>query len=112
MCRRKKLEQNLDKKRLKENTPFTSRPIIATLPRQTSLLVRAKDFIIEEIKEVTEKLEDMDKEQIKEYLIKNTVFPKIGERLNNEQVIDSKFDVESVQKYSGKNSGHSQINYY
>ncbi|OAM00603.1 MBL fold metallo-hydrolase [Wolbachia endosymbiont of Dactylopius coccus] len=109
---KEKLEQNLDKKRLKENTPFTSRPIIATLPRQTSLLVRAKDFIIKELKEVTEKLEGIDKEQMKGYLIENTIFPKIGERLNDEQVVNSKFDVESVQKYSGKSSGHSQINCY
>ncbi|GFR13602.1 lactamase_B domain-containing protein [Trichonephila clavata] len=98
---KEKLEQNLDKERLKENTPFTSRPIIATLPKQTSLLVRAKDFIIEEIKKVTEKLENIDKEQMKGYLIGNTIFPKIGERLNDEQVENSRFDVESVQKYNG-----------
>ncbi|GFR28398.1 lactamase_B domain-containing protein [Trichonephila clavata] len=98
---KEKLEQNLDKERLKENTPFTSRPIIATLPKQTSLLVRAKDFIIEEIKKVTEKLENIDKEQMKGYLIGNTIFPKIGERLNDEQVENSRFGVESVQKYNG-----------
>ncbi|GFS54410.1 lactamase_B domain-containing protein [Trichonephila inaurata madagascariensis] len=47
---KEKLEQNLDKKRLKENTPLTSRPIIAILPRQTSLLVRAKYFIIKRLR--------------------------------------------------------------
>ncbi|WP_375315956.1 hypothetical protein [Wolbachia endosymbiont (group A) of Colletes cunicularius] len=57
-------------------------------------------------------MEGIDKEQMKRYLIENTIFPKIGERLNDEQVVNSKFDVESVQKYSGKNSGHSQINCY
>ncbi len=46
--------------------------------------------------EVTEKLEDVDKEQIKEYLIRNTLFPKIGEKLNNKEIVNSKFYLESA----------------
>lgn len=102
-----KLKQDLDKKKLKENTCFTSKPIIAILPNQTSLLVHAKDFIIREIIKITGKLQGANetdkKEYLTEYLKKNTIFPKIGERLDNEQIVNSIFDVESVQKYNGKN---------
>ncbi len=100
---KRKLEQDLDKEKLKEGTSFALRPIIAILCKQTSLLIHAKDFIINEIKKVTEKLESIDKEQVKECIIKNTIFPKIGERLNDKQVIHSTFNVENVQKYNGKN---------
>ncbi|MFP3030222.1 MAG: MBL fold metallo-hydrolase [Wolbachia sp.] len=96
-----KLKQNLDKERLKESTPLVARPIVAILPKQTSLLVHSKDFIIKEITKVTEKLEDIGKEQVKEHLIESTIFPKIGERLNDEQVVSSRFNPEDVQKYRG-----------
>ncbi|QOD38560.1 MBL fold metallo-hydrolase [Candidatus Wolbachia massiliensis] len=94
-----KLKHNLDKKKLKNSTPFIARPIVAILPKQTSLLVHSKDFIIKEIMEVAEKLGNVDKKLLQDYLIKSTIFPKIGERLNDGQIADSKFDVESVQKY-------------
>jgi L-ascorbate metabolism protein UlaG (beta-lactamase superfamily) len=104
---KEKLAKDLDKVKLKANTPITSRPIIATLPGQTSLLVHAKDFIIEEIKSVTTKLQDANKtdkkEYLTEYLKNNTIFPKTGERLNDEQVKSSIFNIDSVQKYNGKN---------
>lgn len=104
---KEKLAKDLDKKNLKENTSIISRLITAALPKQTSLLVHAKDFIIEEIKDITAKLQDASKTDkkayLKEYLKKNTIFPKIGERLNNGQVISSIFNVDSVQKYNGKN---------
>ncbi len=87
--------------------PIPSNPQSLLFPILSSFLNPEFAF-----KEVTEKLEGIDKEQMKRYLIENTIFPKIGERLNDEQVVNSKFDVESVQKYSGKNSGHSQINCY
>jgi len=96
-----KLEQNLDKKKLKKNTPLIARPIVAILPKQTSLLVHSKDFIIKEIIGVAEKLGNVDKKLLKDCLTESTIFPKIGERLNNGQIANSKFDVESVQKYRG-----------
>ncbi|MCA7009810.1 MBL fold metallo-hydrolase [Wolbachia endosymbiont of Tribolium confusum] len=96
-----KLKQNLDKERLKESTPLIAKPIVAILPEQTSLLVHSKNFIIKEIMEVAEKLGDVDKKLLKDYLTESTIFPKIGERLNDGQIADSKFDVESVQKYRG-----------
>jgi hypothetical protein len=101
-----KLEQSLNKKRLKESTPFIARPIIAVLPKQTSLLVHAKDFIIKKIMEVAEKLGDVDKKLLKDCLTESTIFPKIGERLNDGQIVDLKFDVESVQKYRGNSMAY------
>lgn len=100
MKQKMKLKLELDRKKLKESTPFTSRVIISTLPQHTSLLVRSKDFIIEEIKHITEKLDGIDKEQIKNYIIQNTIFPKIGQRLNDVQLKNSQFHPENVQKYN------------
>lgn len=97
MKEEEKLNQNLDKQMLRRNTSCAARPIIAALPSQTSLLVHAKDFIIKEIAEINKI--GMNKEKVKYYLKNNTIFPKIGERLNNEQILNGKTDVEKIKKY-------------
>jgi hypothetical protein len=73
---------------LKKSTPFIARPIVAILPKQTSLLVHSKDFIIKEFMEVAEKPGNVDKKLLQDYLIKSTIFPKIGKRLNDGQIAD------------------------
>lgn len=89
-----------DHKKLIKETNFTARLIINSLPRHTSLLVRAKDFIIDDIQFIAGKLEGiLNQQQLRDFIIKNTIFPKIGERLNNESIHNSKFDVEKVEKY-------------
>ncbi|XP_035205751.1 uncharacterized protein LOC118180808 [Stegodyphus dumicola] len=98
---RNKTEHNLDKEMLRKSTPCIARPLIASLQSPSSILIRAKDFIITEIINVTNNLKE--KHHLVEYLINNTVFPKIGERLNNEQIASLKFDVKSVKKYRLKN---------
>lgn len=93
-----------DRKRLIKETRITAMPIIYTLPRHTSLLVRAKDFIIDDIQFIAGKLEGiLNKWQLRHFIIKNTIFPKIGERLNNKSIHNSKFDVEKIEKYEMKN---------
>ncbi|GFR06206.1 lactamase_B domain-containing protein [Trichonephila clavata] len=75
-----KLNLNLDREQLKKNLPYLSRPLISSLPTQTSLLVHAKDFIINDFLTVSKKVKGLDEEQIKQYfsvyLKRNTIFPK------------------------------------
>lgn len=98
-----KMTQKFDMKKLIACTPFTSRPLLMNLSNHTSLLVRSKDFIIEDIKQIEEKVKSsISQDQIKEHLIYNTIFPKIGERINNEKITNSKFDVARVNKYQQK----------
>ncbi|GFR15225.1 n-acyl-phosphatidylethanolamine-hydrolyzing phospholipase D, mitochondrial [Trichonephila clavata] len=101
-----KLNLNLDREQLKKNLPYLSRPLIFSLPTQTSLLVHAKDFIINDYLTVSKKVKGLDEEQIKQYfsvyLKRNTIFPKIGERLNDEQVRNVLFDPQNVPKYNKK----------
>ncbi|CAL1273382.1 unnamed protein product [Larinioides sclopetarius] len=103
---KKKFDNNLDWKSLKENLPFFSRPLIATLPEKTSMLVHSKDFIIEDMFYTFKKVKGLDEEQIKqyflEYLPKTTVFPQIGERLNDQQLKNASFDPKIVHKYNNK----------
>lgn len=95
---KEKMEQNLDRQMLKNTLPITSRLSIAMLPENTSLLIHAKDFIITEIMTMISK--NMNRQVIKEYLLKNTIFAKIGERLNNKQIADSRIDLADIPKYS------------
>lgn len=106
-----KLNHRLDNQKLKGRTPFTSRPAIATLPGRTSLLVHAKDFIIQDIKQIVNKLEgsNLCRADIKNYVISNTVFAKIGARMNNEQITNSKFDITRVKKYKSLSSRQCKI---
>lgn len=97
-----KLKNNEDRLKVKRSSSLLARPILLGLPSHSSLLVHAKDFIINEIIEIEKQLGSIDKKLIKEHLLKRTVFPKIGERLNKFKIQNSKFDLESVQKY--KNS--------
>ncbi|GFU25495.1 n-acyl-phosphatidylethanolamine-hydrolyzing phospholipase D, mitochondrial [Nephila pilipes] len=101
-----KLNLNLDREKLKKNSPILARPLIASLPTRTSLLVHAKDFIIKDYLDVSKKIEGLGEEQIKqyfnEYLPRNTIFPKIGERLNDEQINNSLFELKNVPKYNKK----------
>ncbi|GIY48141.1 n-acyl-phosphatidylethanolamine-hydrolyzing phospholipase D, mitochondrial [Caerostris extrusa] len=105
-----KLERGLDRELLKQNSSYLSRPVIFTLPAQTSLLVHSKDFIIKDLLTTASKVKSFDEHQIKqyfmEYLTKNTIFPKIGERLNRQQINEMVFDPQTVFKYSkkGKNN--------
>lgn len=96
---KEKLELRLDRKELLDCTPFTSKLMIYSLPEHTSLLVRAKDFIIEDIQQIKQKIDELDRKQIRDYVIKNTVFPKIGERFNSNKLKTSTFDADSIQKY-------------
>lgn len=96
---KKKLTQKLDREKLKKNLPFTSRPILSRLPEYTSLLVHAKDFVITDILNMTNKY--FDREIIKRWLINNTIFMKIGERMNNVQIMSSKVDLKLIHKYNG-----------
>ncbi|KAF8767455.1 N-acyl-phosphatidylethanolamine-hydrolyzing like protein [Argiope bruennichi] len=103
---KEKLDNNLDRKNLKQNSTLFSRPLIATLPEKTSILVHSKDFIIEDMFCVFKKMKSMDEEQVKyyfnEYLTKNTIFPQIGERLNDQQLRNVSFDLKIVKKYNKK----------
>lgn len=93
-----KIQQNLDKEELKIMLPITSRPMITILPKNSSILVHAKDFIIRDIMIMVSK----SKSQVilKEYLLKNTIFAKIGERLNNNQIADFRIDITNIPKYN------------
>lgn len=102
----KKLQSHFDRKKLMGNSSFISQLIFATLPAQTSLLTHSKEFIIRDIQEIRKHLDgaEMDREQMKTYLICNTIFPKIGQRLNKKQIVDSKFDIAAVNKYNANSS--------
>ena len=95
---KEKIQQDFDKEKLKKMLPITSKVSIAALPENTSLLVHAKDFIITEIISMVSK--NMNREIIKECLLKNTIFAKIGERLNNKQIANSRIDITSISKYN------------
>lgn len=96
----KKLEQNFDWKELIASTPFTSRLMLTNLPDQTSLLVRSKYFIIDDMKKIDDQVKSaINQQQIQKYLILNTIFPKIGQRMNNDAFRNSTFDVARVNKY-------------
>lgn len=102
-----KLDHGADRRKLAKSLAFVSRGFIAILPKRTSLLVHAKNFIIEEIKQVRATLEEsnrMSKEQIRRYLIDGTIFPKIGERFDRIKIQNSRFDVNIVNKYVTLNS--------
>ncbi|GBM19310.1 hypothetical protein AVEN_200247-1 [Araneus ventricosus] len=103
---KEKFDNNLDRKSLKENLTFFSRPMIATLPEKTSILVHSKDFIIEDMFYTLKKVKGLDEEQVKhyflEYLTKNTIFPQIGERLNDQQLRSASFDPKIICKYNKK----------
>ncbi|KAG8190907.1 hypothetical protein JTE90_014388 [Oedothorax gibbosus] len=100
-----KLKLNLDKNALKKLT-FLSRPLISVLPAHTSLIVHAKNFIIQEIFEITPKLQGLDSAKVNEILIKylkiNKKFLKIGERMSPKQLKTLQFDIELVKKYITK----------
>lgn len=97
---KEKIHRKSDKEKLQKNLLFTSWPSLFTLPEYSSVLVHAKDFIIDEIIHMTNN--GMSKNILKEYLLKNTVFTKIGERLNDKQMTNSKTDVQSIEKYNKK----------
>ena len=95
---RGKLETGLDRERLCRCTPLVLRPVISCLPAKTSLLVRSKDFIASEIREVARK-GGLGRGRMKELIAANTLFPRIGERVNDSQIAHSLFDAEAVAKY-------------
>lgn len=97
-----KLQLKYDREKLLDSTPFTSKPIIYSLPEQTSLLVHSKNFIIHEIKQIAKQLTAMDKTQIRDYVVQNTIFPKICERFNADKLKNSTLDVNSIHKYCMK----------
>lgn len=93
-----KLEKNADKKRLLKAGSLFFRCPISFLPKQTSLLIRSKSFIIHDINKF--KQYNIKKNYLYNYLLTNTIFPKIGERLNGKEIHCSKFDLESIHKYN------------
>lgn len=97
-----KLQLKFDREKLLDSMPFTSKPIIYSLPEQTSLLVRSKSFIIDEMKQIAKRMTAMDKTQIRDYVIQNTIFPKIGERFNAEKLTNSTLNINSIHKYCMK----------
>lgn len=99
---RMKLEKGLDMRILEGCTNILLKPVLFCLPEKTSLLVRAKDFIIDEIREVTRKEVSVERRRMKECIIANTVFPRIGERMNDKDIANSVFDAEAVHKYRKK----------
>lgn len=101
---KRKLEKHLDREKLKDALPLPSRSVIANLPTHTSILVRSKDFIIQDIQTVLTQF-DMDREKLRKlligYLVKNTVFPMIGERMTYEDLMKASFI--DCEKYGGGN---------
>lgn len=106
---RRKLDLNYDRRKLKECIQYLSIVFIGILPEKTSIFVRAKDFIIADIKRITKNFDHIDRQQIRDYLLKGTIFPKIGEKFNNE--INSVFSLESVDKYKGNHLEARQISW-
>lgn len=76
-----KLSGNWDRRKLKEMFPFKSKLYTRFLPKQTSLLIHANDFIFADISLVEKTTGPILRAQ--DYIKTNTIFPKIGARLNS-----------------------------